>query len=71
MTTKTPRVAKTTKTSPKTKATPEKRAVVNMRFDPALLARLDEAAKRRGVNRTAWIHWAVGELLESQDQAKR
>jgi predicted HicB family RNase H-like nuclease len=46
------------------------KTVVNMRFDPDLLARLDEAAKRRGVSRTAWIHWAVGELLDERDWAK-
>ena len=36
--------------APKEKTT---KTVVNMRFDPDLLARLDEAAKRRGVSRTA------------------
>jgi predicted HicB family RNase H-like nuclease len=65
MTAKTSRTVKTAKTKAKRGAEPEKKMVVNMRFDPALLARLDEAAKRRGVNRTAWVHWAVSELLDA------
>lgn len=64
MTTKTPRIVNTAKTKPKRGVKPERKMVVNMRFDPTLLARLDDAAKRRGVNRTAWIHWAVSELLD-------
>ena len=32
------------------------RAVVNMRFDPALLARIDAAARAQGISRTAWLH---------------
>jgi predicted HicB family RNase H-like nuclease len=47
---------------PEPQAQPEK-IVVNMRFDPALLARVDVAAKKRGISRTAWMHWAAAELL--------
>jgi hypothetical protein len=32
------------------------KVVVNMRFDADLLARIDEAARRHGVSRTAWLH---------------
>jgi hypothetical protein len=32
------------------------RAVVNMRFDVGLLARIDAAAMAQGISRTAWLH---------------
>jgi hypothetical protein len=38
-------------------------AVVNMRFDPALLARIDAAAKAQGISRTAWLHVAASKAL--------
>jgi predicted DNA binding CopG/RHH family protein len=51
-------------TAEPTAASPKaKKAVVNMRFDPPLLAKVDAAAKRKGITRTAWIHWVVGEAL--------
>jgi hypothetical protein len=40
------------------------KAVVNMRFDVALLKRIDEAAKRQGISRTAWLHVAASKALE-------
>jgi hypothetical protein len=39
------------------------RAVVNMRFDPGLLARIDVAAKAQGISRTAWLHVAASKAL--------
>ena len=39
------------------------RTVVNMRFDPALLARIDAAAKAQGISRTAWLHVAASKAL--------
>jgi hypothetical protein len=39
------------------------RAVVNMRFDPALLARIDAAARAQGISRTAWLHVAASKAL--------
>jgi hypothetical protein len=40
------------------------KAVVNMRFDAALLARIDAAAKKQGISRTAWLHVAAAKALE-------
>jgi hypothetical protein len=35
-----------------------------MRFDSALLSRVDAAAKRHGISRTAWLHVAASKALE-------
>jgi hypothetical protein len=40
------------------------KAVVNMRFDAALLQRIDRAAKGLGITRTAWLHVAASRALE-------
>jgi len=40
------------------------RKVVNMRFDVALLKRIDEAARSQGISRTAWLHVAASKALE-------
>jgi hypothetical protein len=40
------------------------KTVVNMRFDTALLQRIDGAAKRLGISRTAWLHVAASKALE-------
>jgi hypothetical protein len=47
------------------KAAPDNvgRAVVNMRFDSALLARIDAAARAQGISRTAWLHVAASKAL--------
>jgi predicted DNA binding CopG/RHH family protein len=42
---------------------PTGKVVVNMRFDPVLLERVDASAKKRGISRTAWLHWAAAEML--------
>jgi hypothetical protein len=42
----------------------ESKAVVNMRFDTALLKRIDAAARRQGISRTAWLHVAASKALE-------
>ena len=44
-----------------------KRARVMMRFDPTLLGRIDAAAKRRGVSRTAWLHMVASRALDEGD----
>ena len=44
-----------------------RRARVMMRFDPNLLARIDSAAKRRGVSRTAWLHMVASRALDNGD----
>ncbi len=38
---------------------------VMIRFDRALLERVDTAAKRRGISRSAWIHFTVSRALDS------
>jgi len=40
------------------------KTVVNMRFDTALLQRIDAAARRLGISRTAWLHVAASKALE-------
>ena len=40
------------------------KVVVNMRFDTDLLARIDEAARRHGVSRTAWLHIIATRALD-------
>jgi hypothetical protein len=44
-------------------APPTEKVVVNMRFDPVLLERVDASAKKRGISQTAWLHWAAAEML--------
>ena len=39
---------------------------VHLRFDGALLARADVAATRQGITRTAWLHRAAFDALESR-----
>jgi hypothetical protein len=38
-------------------------AMVTVRFDTQILARVDAAAKRVGINRVAWLHLAAEKLL--------
>jgi hypothetical protein len=40
------------------------KTTVNMRFDAALLRRIDPAAKSQGISRTAWLHVAASKILE-------
>jgi hypothetical protein len=35
-----------------------------IRFDPVLLARVDRAAKHRGVSRSAWIQYTLSRALD-------
>ena len=41
-----------------------KKTPIMMRFDPEVLKRVDEAAKRRGVSRSAWIQFTVSRALD-------
>ena len=36
-----------------------------MRFDAALLQRIDRAAKSQGISRTAWLHVAASKALDA------
>jgi hypothetical protein len=38
---------------------------VMIRFDRALLERVDTAAKRRGISRSAWIQFTVSRALDT------
>ena len=40
------------------------KTTVNMRFDAALLRRIDRAAKGQGISRTAWLHVAASKALD-------
>ena len=42
-------------------------ATISLRLDTQVLARIDTAAKRLGINRTVWLHLAAGDLLEAGD----
>ena len=43
-----------------------RRKPVMIRFDRALLAKVDKAAKHRGVNRSAFISYVISRALESE-----
>jgi predicted HicB family RNase H-like nuclease len=45
------------------------RTPTTLRFDPALLARIDAAAKRRGVSRSAWIQYTLSRVLDEEGSA--
>jgi metal-responsive CopG/Arc/MetJ family transcriptional regulator len=38
-----------------------------IRFDRTLLARVDRAAKRRGISRSAWIQYTVSRALDEEE----
>jgi hypothetical protein len=38
-----------------------------VRFDRALLTRVDQAAKRRGISRSGWIHYQISRALEGEE----
>jgi hypothetical protein len=40
------------------------KTVVNIRFDSALLGRVDADARRLGISRTAWLHFAANNMID-------
>jgi hypothetical protein len=56
-------VGRTATALPEPEPEPE-RVVVTMRSDGDLLARVDAAARRQGISRTAWLHVAASKALE-------
>lgn len=42
------------------------RVATMVRFDAALLTKVDAAAKKRGVSRSAWIQYTLSEAIEGQ-----
>jgi hypothetical protein len=54
------------RSAPAPAAEPESgKTTVNMRFDAALLQRIDRAAKSQGISRTAWLHVAASKALDA------
>ena len=51
----------------KTPARREKKTPILVRFDPHILERVDQAAGRRGISRSAWIHFMVSLVLEQEE----
>ena len=45
-----------------------KRTPTMIRFDTALLARVDRAARRRGISRSAWIAYTLSHALDEEDR---
>jgi predicted HicB family RNase H-like nuclease len=43
-----------------------RRTPTTLRFDPDLLARIDTAAKRRGISRNAWIQYTLSRALDEE-----
>ena len=43
-----------------------RKSPVMLRFDRALLAKVDAAAKRRGISRSAWIQFTVSRALDAE-----
>ena len=46
---------------------PTKKVPILVRFDRELLARVDRAAKRRGISRSGWVHYQISRALEAED----
>jgi len=46
-----------------------KRTPAMIRFDTNLLARVDRAAKQRGVSRSAWVAFTLSKALDDDEQA--
>jgi hypothetical protein len=46
----------------------ERKTPVLIRFDPQILTRIDQAAKRKGISRSAWVHFMVSRALEQEER---
>lgn len=45
----------------------ERKTPTTLRFDPELLARIDAAAKHRGISRSAWIQYTLSRVLDEEN----
>jgi predicted HicB family RNase H-like nuclease len=45
-----------------------RRVPTMIRFDRELLAKVDAAAKRRGISRSAWVQYMISRTLEEEDR---
>jgi hypothetical protein len=50
---------------------PARKQVAMVRFDPELLARVDQAARRRGISRSAWIAYTLSAALDASEARDR
>jgi predicted HicB family RNase H-like nuclease len=48
-----------------TRASRDHKIATTLRFNSNLLARIDAAAKRRGVSRSAWIQYTLSRALDT------
>jgi hypothetical protein len=46
---------------------PTTKVPILVRFDRALLERVDRAAKRRGISRSRWVHYQISRALEAEE----
>ncbi len=46
-----------------------RRTPAMIRFDAVLLARVDHAARRRGVSRSAWVAFTLSKALDDEEAA--
>jgi predicted HicB family RNase H-like nuclease len=44
----------------------ERKIPILVRFDPHILERVDQAAKRKGISRSAWIQFMVSSALDAE-----
>ena len=49
---------------PAAPADKQNKTPIMLRFDPEVLKRVDAAAKRRGISRSAWIQFTVSRALD-------
>jgi hypothetical protein len=45
-----------------------RRVPTMIRFDRELLAKVDAAARRRGISRSAWVQYTVSRTLEEEER---
>ena len=53
--------------TPETEAS-TRRVPTMIRFDRDLLAKVDAAAKRRGISRSAWVQYTLSRTLENEER---
>jgi predicted HicB family RNase H-like nuclease len=46
----------------------ERKTPILIRFDPHILARVDQAAERSGISRSAWVHFMISRALEQEER---
>ena len=59
------RMPRRSRSRPTRRGAEPRKSPVMLRFDRALLAKVDAAAKRRGISRSAWIQFTVSRALDA------